>query len=98
MFKTASLSEAVIITSRTGISPTIQAIPFPTGNISCKVCFQFPGLSENYQIPDEPSASLSFSRLLLNNFEDYSRVQRCIQLAYRERGHDESILSKSVPD
>jgi hypothetical protein len=85
MYETTNISEAVLIASKTGISPFVSIIPYPTGT-NCKVGFKFPGLSENYQISEDSTLSLSFSRLLLTNFEDYSRLQRCVQVVYRERG------------
>jgi len=83
MFQTFNLSEAVLVSMKTGISPAISIWPFSYSK-NCKICFLFSGLPENYKLPDEPTYTLSFTRLLLDKFEDYSRLQRSVQQVYKQ--------------
>ena len=84
MFKTTSLSETALITCHNATFPAVLILPFPTGN-NCKVLFQFPSLPTEYRFTPNDHYEIEDLRTLLQTAEDISRLQRAIQVAYRER-------------
>lgn len=82
LVQTSDVSQAALIFWDTKQPPVIQANPFPTGN-GVKISFLFPSLVESYRFSPR-SETVSSLKVLLKIAEDYARLERCIQTAYRE--------------
>ena len=83
MVATNSTAQAAIIFCLSRQTPTIQVQGFSTGT-GCRLVFLFHHVPADFVIKPEGPCTLSFLKLLLQTAEEFSRLQRAIQIAYRE--------------